>query len=187
MLKINKKNYSLRVIRYSLRSGFTLIETLVYVAIIGIVIVSFVTFSISISNSRNKAYVTTEVQENARIALEVIRQRIHAANNVTIGSSTFDTDPGILSLQVADTSRNPTIIDLTADDGSLRITEGVNSPVIITSDEVRVVNLVFTNLTSPNISRENIRIEITVDYNTTGGDVEYNYSYSLQTAVSLRQ
>ncbi|MDA2922329.1 type II secretion system GspH family protein [Patescibacteria group bacterium AH-259-L07] len=167
--------------------AFTLIEILLYTAIIGVIVVSFVTFSISISDSKNKAYVATEVQENARMALKVISQKIRAADDVDIGASVFGSDPGVLSLSMADASRNPTIIELDSDNGSLQITEGVNNPVQITTNRVNVTNLVFTNVTPSNVSRESIHIQITVAYNNASGDIEYTYSQSLQTAVSLRQ
>lgn len=167
--------------------GFTLVETLIYIAIISGIMLAFVTFSISISDSKNKAYVVTEVQENARIALEIISQKIRSAVEVNTGFSIFGVDPGVLSLAMDEPDKNPTILDLSADNGLLRIKEGVNNPVIITNSKVRVANLVFTNLTSPNTDRENIRVEITITYNSNSSDVEYNYSYSLQTAISLRQ
>lgn len=194
----NKKNYLLlaslhasrsgRVTHYALRSdGFTLVETLVYITIIAMVVVAFVSFSISVSNSRNKAYVVQEVQANARTTLDLISQRIRAAVGVNTGSCTFGSDPGVLSLAMAEETENPTIIDLDQDNGSLQITQGLGDPVLITSNKVKVTNLVFTNLTPLTVDRENIRVEITLEYDNAGSDIEYTYSQSLQTAVSLRQ
>lgn len=168
------------------RQGFTLIEILIYITVIGGALVGFVTFSVSIANSRNKTYVVQEVQANARTSLELISQRIHAATGVNTGSSTFDSDPGVLSLSMADGAKNPTIISLTADNGRLQIREGVSGAVSITSDEVKVTNLVFTNLT-PSGERANIRIAMTTEFNTDGSDIGYTYSQSTQTSVSVRQ
>lgn len=169
-----------------MQNGFTLIELLIYIAIVGAVAVTFVNFSVSISNSGNKSFVVQEVHGNGRVALDLISQRIRAATGVNTGSSTFNSDPGVLSLEMADAAKNPTIINLTADDGVLQIKEGASSAIAITSDEVKITNLVFTNLT-PTGARENIRIQLTVGYNNSSGDVEYTYSKSFQTAVSLRQ
>lgn len=168
------------------KEGFTLIETLIYIAIIGMVVVSFVVFAMSISDSRNKAYVISEVQANHRTALNIISQRIRSAETVNIIGSIFDSDPGALSLAMANGSKNPTIINLNQDDGILQITEGTAGPIAITSDEVKITDLVFTNLTGGE-ERKNIRIEITIVFNNADTDIEYNYSQSLQTAVSLRQ
>ncbi len=165
--------------------GFTLIETIIYVAITGLVLAGFVVFAFSISGSRDKSYVISEVGANSRMALDVISQRIRNAKEVNV-SSIFDSDPGVLSLEMADPSKNPTIINLNQNDGVLQIVEGTTAPAAVTSDEVKITNLVFNNLTSGS-ERENIRVILTVEFNNLSGDVDYNYSQSFQTAVSLRQ
>ncbi len=168
------------------KRGFTLIETLIYITIIGGVMLAFVSFALHISDSRNKTYVVQEVQANARVALDLISQKIEAANGVNLDSSTFALDPGVLSLSMASISLNPTVIDLSVDDGVLQINQGTSGAIPITSDEVRVTNLVFTNLTG-GASKENIGVALTVEFNNFDGDVEFSYDQSLQTAVSLRQ
>lgn len=169
------------------QTGFTLIETILYLAITGIIITGLVLFGVTISNSRAKNYVAQEVQANGRVALDLISQKIRAANGVNVGASVFNTDPGILSLSMADGGKNPTIIDLTANDGILRIKEGASAAVSITSNEVKITNLVFTDLSSTS-ARENVRVNLTIDFDDGGsGDVRYIFSKSWQKAVSLRQ
>lgn len=165
--------------------GFTLVEILVYVAILGVVVASFVSFAISIASSRGKVYVQQEVQANARVALNLITQKIISANGVNFSSSNFDSDLGVLSLSMADNSKNPTIISLTGDDGQIQIQEGTDPALPVTSNEVRVTNLVFTNLTSTS-DKPNIKIDLTVE-SLSSSDVSYGYNYNLETAVSLRQ
>jgi type II secretory pathway pseudopilin PulG len=172
--KIKNKNF-----------GFTLVETLIYIAIMSIVLVSFITFILSISNSRNKAFVVQEVQANARIAMNIISQKIKTANDVNIGDSVFGADPGVLSLAMQDANKNPTIINLSQDNGILQIKEGTNDPIQVTSSDVQITNLVFSDFTN-GTSKENIKIEISVDYKNQE-DAAYAYSQSLITAVSLRQ
>lgn len=174
--RINSNNHS---------KGFTLIETLIYIALISGAIVSFITFVISISNSRNKVYVKQEVQANARIALNLITQTIKSANDVNVASSTFAIDPGVLSLSMDDAGENPTIINLNEDDGVLQIKKGSDPVIAVSSDEVKITNLVFTNLTGDN-EKENIRIEITTEYRNDES-VFFQYSTDIQTAVNLRQ
>lgn len=164
--------------------GFTLVEMLIYMAIIGLVVVGFVNFSLSISSSRDKTYVVQEVQANSRLAFNLISQKIKLSTGVNTTTSTFLTDPGVLSLVMASSTINPTIINLDQDDGILQITEGVADPIAITSNEVKVTNLVFTNLTSDD-NRENIKINFTIEYQ--GDSAEYNYSQDVQTSVTSRQ
>jgi type II secretory pathway pseudopilin PulG len=167
-------------------SAFTMIETLIYIAIIGAVLTGFVGYSINISNAREKAYVVEEVQANARIAIDLISQKIRTANSVNVGASTFGSDPGVLSLEMDTGSVDPTIFDLDADDGVLQMSEGVGSAISVTSDEVNVTNLVFTDLTGTG-TKENVKIEITVEFGSSSGGQIYTYTKSLRTSVSLRQ
>jgi len=180
------KKYSDNIRGLGLGKGFTLVEVLIYLAIIGITIASFVAFSMQISDSKIKNYVVEEVQANARVALDIMSQKIKSANGVNTVLSTFDVDPGELSLSMADGSKNPTVFDLDQNDGILQITQGTDDPVSLTSDEVKITNLVFTNVSSGG-TYENIRIEMTVEFNNAGTDIEYDYSQTYQTTINLRQ
>ena len=167
------------------RSGFTLIETIIYVAIIGGVVATFVSFGLSITNSRNKAYVAQEVQANVRVAGGIISERVRAATGVN-ASSVFGSDPGYLSLAMSSAAANPTIIGLDSDDGVLQIKEGASASTTITTDEVQVSNLVFVDMTASS-TRENIGLNMTIIYDNPDDDVEFGYSQSVSSSVSLRQ
>jgi prepilin-type N-terminal cleavage/methylation domain-containing protein len=168
------------------QNGFTLVEFLIYIAIIAVILTSFIRFSISISDARSTAYVVQEVQVNGRMAVDIISQRIRASSGLNSAASTFGTDPGVLSLFMDDVSKNPTSIQLNEDDGILEIIEGASAPISITSDEVQITNLVFTELASGN-GRENIRFQITVGYNNTSGDIVFTHSQDYRSAVSIRR
>ena len=69
------------------QNGFTLVETLIYLGIIGAVMTSFLYFSVSIFDYRNKSYAVQEVQANGRMALNLISQKIRSAKDINIYSS----------------------------------------------------------------------------------------------------
>lgn len=162
------------------KNGFTLVETLIYIAIIGVVTISFISFSISISNSRNKNYVVQEVQANIRFSLAKISEKIRGAENVLSpaegnSSTTLELDmPGA----------EP---DLTfrVNEGVLELVQGVGSPIPLTSDEVKVSNLKFFNHSSSG-ETENVGINLKIDYRSNNSDKEFSYSREHKTAVSLR-
>ncbi len=166
-------------------NGFTLIETLIYIAVIGAVSISFVTFSLSVTGSRNKTYVTQEVQANSRSALNLVSRTIKMAVGINTSTSVFNSHPGTLSLKMASSSANPTVISLDENNDVLQLKEGDSSPINISSDEVKVNNLVFTNFTTSGSS--NIGINMAIKYNNTSGDVYYDYVQDIQTAVSLKK
>ena len=165
--------------------GFTLVETLIYIAIIGGILATFISFSLNISGAHNKTYVIQEVQANARVALDVISQKIQSANGVTTSSSVFNIDPGKLFLTMSSTTLNPTIINLSDNDGALQIKEGTGATTTITTSQIRVTNLQFTNL-SASSTHANIKINLTVEFATTT-DINFQYAQSLETAVSARE
>jgi type II secretory pathway pseudopilin PulG len=165
--------------------GFTLLETIIYIAIASIVVASFTTFALSISDSRNKSYVAQEVQANTRTALELIRQNIYASDGVQIASSIFNTSPGYLVLTMPISAQDPTIIRLDGGSGVIFVKAGSSAEVPITSDTVFVDNLVFTNLSGVS-TRDNIQVAISVSYRYDDS-VEFSYSQSARTAVGTRQ
>jgi len=168
-------------------SGFTLIETIIYIGIIGLVISSFVLFSLSISDSRAKTHATQEVQANGRQAMEIISQKIRSAVAVNPDMSFFSSDPGLLFLIMPEAAKTPTVISLNQDDGVLVIREGRFSDAIpIVSQEVKITNLIFTDLTPPS-GPGNIKIEMTIEYDGGGQNVNYSASQDLETTVSLRR
>ena len=71
-------------------------------------------------------------------------------------------------------------------DGAFSYSDSGKKSIAITADEVKITNLVFTNLTGLS-TRENIRIEMTAEFNNPGKEPEYDYSQSWRTAVSVRQ
>ena len=169
--------------------GFTLIELVIYIAILGTVLLSFTYFGLNVAGTRNKVNVVEEVQANGRIALAVLSQRIRDATGVNTSTSVFGANPGggVLSLMMADVpTKNPTVFRLDAVSKALQIQEGTANAIFITSLQVQVTNLVFTNLTSTG-SRANIRIELTISYNNPSGDPNFSYTASWTTTVGARQ
>ena len=160
--------------------GLTLIEVLLYIAIIGMIIQGFIIFVLSIASTNSKTYVVQEVQANTRIALDMISQKIRAADDVITPSEGNSTST--LILDMPDPSPNLTFSII---DGVLSIIEGVASSTPITSNEVNISVLTFTNL-APVGEKDNIKIEITAIYRT-GESKEFQYSQTLQTSVSLRK
>lgn len=162
--------------------GFTLVEAMIYMAIVGMVLVALVQFSMSISQSRNSNSVQEEVQANNRIALDRITTYIRSASGINTSTSMFDVHPGVLSLSMVDGAKNPTVLSVSADD-QLLVKVGTNATSTITSNAVHVTNLVFTDVTgvSPQAS---IHAELTTE--ALGDSVDLSFAQSIETTVSPR-
>jgi type II secretory pathway pseudopilin PulG len=163
---------------YYNKRGFTFIEILIYIGIIGAVIVSFMSFMLFISHARTTTEVKQEVQSNARIGLDFMLEKIRAANQINEGASVFGSHPGVLALVQGATNR---VFSVSAN-GALVMAENGNSPISLTSKKVKVNTLIFTNLSQPG-QRGNIKIQLILE-NNFGKDIVY--AYTLQSAASLR-
>lgn len=167
-----------------MNKGFTLIETLIYVAIIGMVITSFVLFSLSISDPTEKTYGTEEVNSNLRIVETIISRQIRNSKSVNVDSSIFDSNEGFLSLEYENVSQNPTLIGL-SQEGKIELKVGSNASTTITSEGIDVSILNFSN-TSSNRGPENILYTIEASYSASSTPA-FSSSNSITTSVSLRK
>jgi type II secretory pathway pseudopilin PulG len=167
----------------NLSAGFTLIETLIYTLIISGVLTSAIFFSLNVLEGQSKARVFQEVQQNARFGLEKISQEIRAANDLNAGASTFSSNPGFLSLSHEDAGKNPTLFGI--QDEKLVIKQGSNASTTLTSDDVRVIKLIFDNL-SVSERTKNIKITITIEHKNPDLVTPFNASTTLITSVVIR-
>lgn len=165
------------------RSGFTLIETSIYGLLLSGMILVSILFSLSISDGNQKARAYQEVQQNARMAMNRMIGEIEAANDLNAGSSVFGTSPGTLSLVNDNSSKNPTVF--TVVNSALRIQQGAGAVIPLTSDDVQVTNLIFTNLSVTNRTK-NILISMTVQYVNYASSSIYQASTTLEASATIR-
>lgn len=162
------------------QKGFTLLETLIYIAILSVVIFSIVGYSLSLSGARNKNYSVQNVQANSRTALSIIGQKIRASSSVI--TPTYGTSSNQLVLDMPGASPN---IIFSVSNGRLVMSEVGNPDVFITDNRIIVSNFVFTNMAASG-EKDNINIQATISANVAIGDVENSYSQDLRTSVTRR-
>lgn len=165
------------------QGGFTLVEMILYIAIVSIFMTGLVYFTWDVIYGRVKSFVHQEVNQNIRFASKRIAYEIKNAKSVTTPSSG---STNILELVMADGTRNPTIINVA--DGRIQIGYGSSgncptvNPCFLTSNKVKVTGLTFTSLSSGNST--NIKFSFTVS--SSGDRQEFNKSETYETAVELR-
>lgn len=151
--------------------GFTLVETLLYVGIFGIIIVAIVTFSKSIVASRMQSQKLLEVNDQGANALRVITFALRNAeqvNSPTPGNASTSS-----SLAMASGSKNPTIFSLDETSGVLNIKEGLGSATALTNNQVTVSNLIFTNY-SRSGTQNAVQVSFTI---TSKADTGYSVNF----------
>ena len=158
--------------------GFTLIELILYIAIVTLVMSALIPFAWSVIEGGTKSTTDQEVYSNARFLSEKIKWEIRNAkgiNSVSVNS---------ISLQNFNASKDPTIIDLSA--GKMRIKYGTAIAVELNSTDTTVSNLTFTNNTSVDNKTKNIQFNFTLGSNFAQNRVEYQQSVTLQSSGEIR-
>lgn len=160
--------------------GFTLVEVLIYVGIIGMVVFSFVSFSLSVSRSHNKAFAVQEVGAGSRFALSQIKREIRRAEGVISPGAGSSSDTLIL-----DRPDPKEDLSFEVQDGSLGTRRGVGTFNPLVSNKVRFSNISFTNL-GPDKNNRIINIKFQLEYNNNAGSSDFDFSQKIRTAAEVR-
>lgn len=159
-------------------SGSSLIEMLIYIAIVSVFLITLINFSWDVINSKVKNTTTGETTDNTHIIIEKIG--IAARNASSIDTPELSQTSQILVLNNPGGSQ--TTFDLS--NGRLRINEG-SGYFYLTSSKVNIENLEFINLSQTG-TEGNIRIKMTVSHNNPENKQEYNAIQNIDTSFSLR-
>jgi type II secretory pathway pseudopilin PulG len=141
-------------------SGFTLIETIIFVTVLAFLSVVIVNTLLSLT--RSWAYIRTEqkLSYSAAGVLERIIREVRNARSIDIANSVFDANPGTLALNTVDASGNPTVLTfkMASSTLSLQQTGVASSPLV--DQSVAVPTLVFRHITTK--ESEAVKIEMTL-------------------------
>jgi len=166
------------------KKGFTLVEMIIYILIISLILVAITYYAIDIIGAKTKAASYQEVQHNARFAMRRLVNEIRMADDLNASFSTFSTHPGELSLSNNDSTKDPVFFDIKNE--RLRISQGISGPYYLTSDNVRVTNLVFEDLSVTDRTK-NIKISITVEHVNPENRNDFEASVSMESTAVIRE
>ncbi|HYD35666.1 MAG TPA: prepilin-type N-terminal cleavage/methylation domain-containing protein [Vitreimonas sp.] len=166
------------------QAGFTLIELILYIALISIFLSAVITFAWDIIYSHAKSSTQQTVLYNLRLASERITYEIRNARAINSVSATS------LCLASADAARNPTKLYLASNE--LRIGWGggnstcatTTNDQALTSAEVNVTALTFQNLTTAGTASQHI--QFTIGITSTANRQEWQYSQTFSSSAEVR-
>ncbi len=175
-----------------MQKGFTLIEIIIYLAIITTILIASLNFAWTIINDQTKQENLSEVNNAGRFILDKITYNTKRSNAIEAGSI-YDANPGKLILSYI---ANPQMIidtydkqitlggtDLTIT--KLRLTRGANLAVDLTGDKINVSNFVITD--SSNASAVTINIELTLSAINPSETKSYEAQNSWTTSITVRK
>lgn len=164
--------------------GVSLVELIIYIAIVGVMLSTIAIFLINLMQARAKTAALSEVIGAATLIQERLHDAARHAEGINTGSSTFNSDPGVLSLDMVSVSEDPVVFSLTADDGQFQVSQAGGGAVALSGSALEITNLVFTNLTSADDTGI-IQVNFTVSAPSDESVEFFAYEESFQTTLRI--
>jgi type II secretory pathway pseudopilin PulG len=155
----------------SLKSGgYTLIETIVYAAILSMVVVLVIGSLLIITRSLSDVRASRDIIITAEIALERISREIRLADSIDQSGSIFGSHPGYLKLNTIDSDTGAsTTIEFFLDGSDIKVQKGENMAETLNTGNVSVSRLVFYRINASSTS-EAVRTEIEFRTSNSSGE-----------------
>jgi prepilin-type N-terminal cleavage/methylation domain-containing protein len=169
------------------RSGFSLIEMLVYVSVLAILMIALSELFFWIVRNQNKIRAIHEATNDASLVIESIAKEIKSGQNVYLPTSVFDSDAGQLSLKTTaglPQGETGAYLDFYLCQSRLCLKKEGQLPVALTSDLVEIKKLRFSRAVTG--GKESIHLIVQADFKNPGNIAEKRASVILDAVASLR-
>ncbi|MEK7596057.1 MAG: prepilin-type N-terminal cleavage/methylation domain-containing protein [Patescibacteria group bacterium] len=143
--------------------GFTLMELLIYAAILAVISVLAVNAILIMTKSFGGFKASRSLNVSARTVLERMIREIRLANGLSGGESVFDASPGRLVLNTVDQeTENPATMEFFLENNAVKYRKNGVNPELLTSAETEVSRLIFRKIQNAPTSMA-IKIEMTIN------------------------
>ena len=161
--------------------GFTFVETLIYMTLVGVALSTFISFGLNAASLRIKNKAISEVNAGGRMMMEVMVKKIESAKIISTPNKGGSQEGLIVFKDHEDVERN-----FILDQGLVYFTEGIGQRIPITSSGLRVNSLNFINLGEAGMG-DLIRIEADVSFlNHGNNDTSSHYQRKISAVALLR-
>mgnify|MGYP001612189515 CR=1 FL=1 len=120
--------------------GVSLLEILIYVAILASILVVVINTLISLNGSFVGIRLSKEVNTSAVTAFDRITNEVRKAKSIDQSASVFGVNPSVLMLSTTDDGGNPTTVIFSINNGQLHIARGGLDIGALTADNVTVTD-----------------------------------------------
>lgn len=155
------------------QQGFSLVEMIIYIAILTLLTSVLVTSAVSLLSTFVYMRAGEEIAQSGVISLERITRETRTANAVLTAQSTLDSSPGVLALDTVDVAGNPTTVTFRLTSGRITIQQGTTAATPLTPGNVTISNLVFHQVDGTNTDA--VRTSFTATRNVRGVTVSKEY------------
>lgn len=168
------------------QAGFSLIEIILYMAVVSIFVTGAVLYGWNIIYGRIKSQVQLDVNYNLNLVTSRLNYELRNALAINSLSATD------LCLQVSDSAHDPTRFYLSS--GVVRVAwgggsndcTGMTNDQPLTNSSVDVSNLEFTDLSSGGGETKNVQYTITIDSVNSSNRQEWDKTQTYSSSVELR-
>lgn len=160
-------------------SGFTLIELLVFVAIFGVVIVSFVTIFLSVLRVYSRQASSAEVDRQSQFLLQTLQNRIERSSLIELPT---DLATNTLKLRTSNHATDPTYIYVQGGLAYIKETDNTTStPESLTTSRVNINNLAFIKRNNAP-GHDSVSLSFSMEYVTA--NPQMSFVQNLSTAIA---
>lgn len=163
-------------------TGFTLVETIIYVAVFAMISIALVQLTISINQTYAAIKSTQALEVSASDSLNRMSHDIRNSTSVIMGdSSVFGVSPGRLSLSYKDSTGALRTVEYYLDSSNmLQVKENNISMGKLTASSTPVSNLIFTLINTGNSTAIKIDMSLETQKNKATTTESFHSTYILR-------
>lgn len=154
------------------QSGYSLIEMIIYVAVLSVVSLLIINTVLSFNKSYQNVLVLRRLDHSAIDAMERITREIRLSRQIDGANSSFGSNPSVLSL-VSRIEGGTKTTKFYLDNGTIKIDLDGNYFGPLTTSQVSVTSLIFNSINTDISSAVKIDLEIT----TSLGEINKTKKY----------
>lgn len=158
------------------RQGFTLIETVVYVFILGVIIIATISFLVGMLTTLKNIKIARNINEAASVSMERMTREIRNADNLNLMSSNLGDNPSDLTIGVTE---GETLVSkrFFIEDGVLKVTEDPGQTANLFPDGITAQN--FTVYRASSTNSEGVKIEMSIYDNRNSSTTAKDFNSSV--------
>lgn len=174
-----------------MNKGFTLIELIMYIALVGLIMITALTFTWTIIQDQNKQASLSEAYYNYSFASEKISYYLERAASLE-GSTVYNSHPGTIVINY------PNMSQVTIDSYEKIINQGGNNITIrklrfnqgavtedLTSDKINITNFTINNISLP--LSDTLQVNLSVEHINPSNSKQYEGKFSQSFSITPKQ
>src|SRR3989338_10209773 len=149
--------------------GSSLLETLIYAAILGMVAIFTTDSILAMMKSYTSVKMSRDLNFSASVAMERMANEIRLANDIDEAGSVLAVSPGKLKLNTIDGSGFATTIEFFLSGTGIFVKEGSSASEALTASTTEITSLIFSKITASTVSKA---VKISLTAKAKGGRME---------------